>query len=197
MGRRDRFGGEAPSAKTHGIAGRSLCERRCRISTSYVLQEGKAWETEADAEPGEKATGVGSTSKANTDPEPGGKTAGFGSTGKANRGPAGKVAGADIEWHDEEGGNIADRLPEIRLPDHTEYDHRIELVKGVNPPFGPIYPLSENELQALREYLRKELAAGKIRRSKSPAGAPIIFVPKPNGSMRLCVDYRGLKKKWV
>jgi hypothetical protein len=41
------------------------------------------------------------------------------------------------------------------------------------PPFGPIYPLSEKELQALREYLRKELAAGNIRRSKSPAGAPI------------------------
>jgi hypothetical protein len=49
-------------------------------------------------------------------------------------------------------------------------------------------------LQALREYLRKELAAGKIRRSKSPVGAPIIFVPKPDGSMRLCVDYRGLNK---
>jgi hypothetical protein len=64
------------------------------------------------------------------------------------------------------------------LPDHTEYDHRIEVVEGAVPPFGPIYPLSEKELQTLREYLRKELAAGKIRRSKSPAGAPIIFVPK-------------------
>jgi hypothetical protein len=61
-----------------------------------LLQEGKVWETEADVEPGEKATGVGSTSKANTDAEPGGKTAGFGSTGKANPGPAGKVAGAEL-----------------------------------------------------------------------------------------------------
>jgi hypothetical protein len=60
------------------------------------------------------------------------------------------------------------------------------------PPFGPIYPLSEKELQALREYLRKEPAAGKIRESRSPAGAPIILVPKPDGSLRLCVDYRGL-----
>jgi hypothetical protein len=72
--------------------------------------------------------------------------------GAEGSGPAGKAAGADIEWHDEKGGNIADRLPEIyrewasvfseeeinRLPDHTEYDHRIELVKGANPLFGPI-----------------------------------------------------------
>jgi hypothetical protein len=103
-------------------------------------------------------------------------------------GPAGEAAGADIEWHDEEGGNIADQLPEMYrdwasvfseeeincLPDHTEYDHRIEVVEGAVSPFGPIYPLSEKELQALREYLRKELAAGKIRRSKSPAAGPII-----------------------
>jgi hypothetical protein len=129
---------------------------------------------------------------------------------EADAEPVGKVAGArkatedDIEWHDEEGGNIADRLPEIhrewasvlseeeinRLPDPTEYDHRMELVEGAVPPFGPLYPLSERELQALREYLRKELAEGKIRRSKSPAGAPITFVPKPDGSLRLCVDYR-------
>jgi hypothetical protein len=129
-------------------------------------------------------------------------------------GPAiASAAGASdgIEWHDEEGGNIANCLPERyrrwasvfseeeinRLPDHTEYDHKIQLVDGAQPPFGPIYPLSEKELQALREYLRKELAAGKIRESKSPAGAPIIFVPKPDGSLRLCVDYRGLNRVTV
>jgi hypothetical protein len=64
-------------------------------------------------------------------------------------------------------------------------------IKGTVRLFGPIFPLSENELQTLRDYLRKELAAGKTRGSKSPAGAPIIFVPKPDGSMRLCVDHRG------
>jgi hypothetical protein len=115
-------------------------------------------------------------------------------------------SGAEIEWHDEEGGNMADRLPEMyrewasvfseeeinRLPDHTECDHRTEVVEGAVPPFGPIYPPSEEELQALREYLRKELAAGKIRRAKSPAGAPSVVVPTPDGSMRLCVNYRGL-----
>jgi len=35
---------------------------------------------------------------------------------------------------------------------------------------------------------------GKIIRSSSPIGAPILFVPQPDGTLRLCVDYRGLKK---
>ena len=39
------------------------------------------------------------------------------------------------------------------------------------------------------------LDSGKIRPSKSPAGAPILFVPKPHGrGLRLCVDYRGLNR---
>ena len=37
--------------------------------------------------------------------------------------------------------------------------------------------------------------SGKIRRSTSPAGSPILFVPKPNGrGLRLCVDYRALNR---
>jgi hypothetical protein len=79
-----------------------------------------------------------------------------------------------------------------RLPDHAECDHHIELVEGMVPPFGLIYSLSEKELQTLREYLRGELAAGKVRGSKSPAGAPINCVLEPDGSIQLCVDYRGL-----
>ncbi len=46
----------------------------------------------------------------------------------------------------------------------------------------------------LKEYLNKALANGKITRSNSPAAAPILFVPKSNGKIRICVDYRGLNK---
>jgi len=79
------------------------------------------------------------------------------------------------------------------LPDHHPYDCKIELKDGTMVPWGPIYPLSEVELQTLREWLKEMEKTGKIRRSTSSAGSPVLFVPKPNGrGLRLCVDYRGL-----
>ena len=80
------------------------------------------------------------------------------------------------------------------LPQHQPYDCSIELQEGAQPPFGPIYGLSQNELAALRDYLDENLAKNFIRHSKSPAGAPILFVKKKDGSLRMCVDYRGLNK---
>ena len=72
------------------------------------------------------------------------------------------------------------------------------MVEGKEPPWGPIHALSEKELQVLREYLDTMLKSGKIRPSKSPAGAPILFVPKDHGrGLRLCVDYRGLNKVMI
>ena len=38
------------------------------------------------------------------------------------------------------------------------------------------------------------MAVGKIRLLKSPAGSPILFIPKADGMLLLCVDYRGLNK---
>ena len=69
------------------------------------------------------------------------------------------------------------------LPEHRPYDCSIDLQDGAQPPFGPIYNLSQNELSALREYLDKNLAKNFIRHSKSPAGAPILFVKKKDGSL--------------
>ena len=79
-----------------------------------------------------------------------------------------------------------------KLPNHTPFDHAIDLKDGKQPPWGPIYSLSEDELVALRAYLAKSLRNGFIRPSESSARALILFVKKKNGSLRLCVDYRGL-----
>jgi hypothetical protein len=80
------------------------------------------------------------------------------------------------------------------LPQHRPYDYGIEFQEDAQPPFGPIYNLSQNELDALRDYLDENLTKNFIQHSKSPAGAPILFVKKKDGSLRMCVDYRGLKK---
>lgn len=78
------------------------------------------------------------------------------------------------------------------LPERTDRDHAIDLESGKDPPYRSLYRLSPKESEVLREYLVTNLAKGWIRESKSPAGAPILFVPKKDGSLRLCVDYRGL-----
>ena len=64
------------------------------------------------------------------------------------------------------------------LPQHRLYDCAIEVQEGVQPPFGPIYGLSQNEFAALREYLDENLAKNFIRDSKSPSRAPILFMKK-------------------
>jgi hypothetical protein len=80
------------------------------------------------------------------------------------------------------------------LPQHCPYDCAIDLHEGTQLPFGPIYNLSQNELVALRDYLDENLAKNFIRHSKSPIGAPILLVKKKDGSLRMCIDYRGLNK---
>jgi hypothetical protein len=78
------------------------------------------------------------------------------------------------------------------LPKHQPWDHEIPIEPGKSPTFGPIYQLSEKELGVLKEYIDENLAKGFIRPSTSSAASPILFVPKKDGSLRLCVDYRQL-----
>ena len=71
-------------------------------------------------------------------------------------------------------------------------DHAIKLVDGQQPRYGSIYSLGPVELETLKTYIETNLANGFIRLSKSPAGAPILFDRKSDGSLRLCVNYQGL-----
>ena len=58
----------------------------------------------------------------------------------------------------------------------------------------PLYWMSEQELRGLREWLDKQVAAGKITKLNSSAGAPILLVKIPDGSFHLCVDYGASNK---
>ena len=79
------------------------------------------------------------------------------------------------------------------LPENTGMnEHAIKLEEGKQPAFGLIYSLGPMELKTLKNYIKTNLANGFIRPSKSPAGASILFDQKPDGSLRLYVNYWGL-----
>ena len=84
-----------------------------------------------------------------------------------------------------------------KLGPRRTFDHAIDLKPGAEPQWGPIYPMSAYQLDTLDRYLKEMLKQGKITHSQSPAGAPIPFVPKPDGKLPLCVDYRNLNKPTI
>ena len=82
-----------------------------------------------------------------------------------------------------------EKLPD-GLPPARSVDHKIDLVPGSSPPSRPTIRLSATELAELKKQLTELEEAGFIQPSKSPYGAPILFVKKKSGEMRMCVDYR-------
>ena len=78
---------------------------------------------------------------------------------------------------------------QIKLPEYGPHDHKIPLIEGKEPVCKKIYAMSEKESKALKEYINKQLQKGTIRPSKSPAGHGVLFVPKKDSGLQLCVDY--------
>ena len=81
-----------------------------------------------------------------------------------------------------------------QLPPRRKVDHAIELTPGAKPPSRPTYRLSYVEMDELKKQLEDLTKKGSIRPSTSPFGAPVLFVHKKDGALRLCVDYRALNK---
>ncbi|KAA0032380.1 ty3-gypsy retrotransposon protein [Cucumis melo var. makuwa] len=80
------------------------------------------------------------------------------------------------------------------LPPHREVEFAIELEPGTVPISRAPYRMAPTELKELKVQLQELLDKGFIRPSVSPWGAPVLFVKKKDGSMRLCIDYRELNK---
>jgi hypothetical protein len=80
------------------------------------------------------------------------------------------------------------------LPPHRPYDHKIETMDGQLLSYGWIYNISQVKLDALKSYIDKMLGKGFIWTSNLPIGAPVLFVKKKNGTLRLCMDYWALNK---
>ncbi|KAF5802176.1 putative nucleotidyltransferase, Ribonuclease H [Helianthus annuus] len=80
------------------------------------------------------------------------------------------------------------------LPPDRQVEFKIDIIPGAAPIARAPYRLAPTEMKELRTQLDDLLAKGFIRPSSSPWGAPILFVKKKDGSMRLCIDYRELNK---
>ena len=103
-------------------------------------------------------------------------------------------------------GTLVDEIPVVRefpdvfpddiagLPPEREVEFTIDLIPGIEPISIPPYRMAPAELRELKAQLEELLSKGFIRPSISPWGAPVLFVKKKDGSLRLCIDYRQLNK---
>ena len=94
--------------------------------------------------------------------------------------------------------NAFNRQNAKTLPPHRKgIDHEINFVEGKandDVPAMPLYQISKDQLLVLRKTLTELLDNDFIRVSNSPAAALVIFVKKPGGGLRFCVDYRRLNE---
>ena len=73
----------------------------------------------------------------------------------------------------------------------------IDLVPGATPISKALYCLSLTELRKLKQQLQELTESGFIQPSTSSWEAPVLFVKKKDGSLRMCIDYRLLNSVTV
>ncbi len=107
-------------------------------------------------------------------------SAGFSVSGSVLQDEMGSLSNVPEEYLDLK--EVFSKSRAASLPPHRPYDCAIDLVPDMSPPKGRLYSL----------YISDSLTAGFIRPSSSPVGAGFFFVTKKDGSLRPCIDYRGL-----
>jgi hypothetical protein len=79
----------------------------------------------------------------------------------------------------------------VGLPKDKEFEHTINTGNSA-PAKVHGRPYSPHEHQLIDTFIKEALKDGIIRPSKSPWSTPLILIKKPEGSTRVCVDYRKL-----
>ena len=82
----------------------------------------------------------------------------------------------------------------MSLPSNRAIEFRIDFISGAHPVSRPPTRMSAKENEELKQQLSELEAKRFIRSSLSPWGAAIVFVKKPDGTLRLFIDYRKLNK---
>ena len=96
------------------------------------------------------------------------------------------VQDVQYEFKDVSHVDLPARLPPVQMG----HEFKIELDDDTPPVHRPIYKLSPLELEEAKKQIDYMLEHGYIRPSKSPYGAPVLFLPKKDGGLRFCIDYR-------
>src|SRR5450432_416806 len=81
-----------------------------------------------------------------------------------------------------------------KLPPNRSYDYQIELTEENQLSYSPLYKMTIEELEVVKQYLIDNLAKGFIEPSQAPFASPVLFVKKPNGELRFCIDFRKLNQ---
>jgi transposase InsO family protein len=85
-----------------------------------------------------------------------------------------------------------EELPK-EMPPRRSYEHYID-TRDADPVNRQAYPLPADKLAELKRQVADLLERGLIETSSSPWGFPVIFVKKPEGAWRMCIDYRALNE---
>ncbi|KAI0493363.1 hypothetical protein KFK09_023479 [Dendrobium nobile] len=91
---------------------------------------------------------------------------------------------------------FADVFPEelVGLPPDRDVEFSIDVFPGTAPISKAPYRMAPKELSELKVQLQELVDRGFVRPSVSPWGAPVLFVKKKDGTLRMCIDYRDLNK---
>jgi hypothetical protein len=80
------------------------------------------------------------------------------------------------------------------MPPDRDIEFVIELMPGTTPIYKTPYRMATLEFVKLKEHITELLEKEFIHPSSSPWGGLVIFIPKKDGTQRLCVDYRALNE---
>ncbi|GJW13480.1 putative reverse transcriptase domain-containing protein [Tanacetum coccineum] len=108
--------------------------------------------------------------------------------------PNGEILKVQGERPEKDPGSLACIKADEKMLDDIQIEFRIDLIPGASPVVKSPYRLAPSEMLELSNQLKELQEKGFIRPSHSPWGAPVLFVKKKDGAMRMCIDYRELNK---